>query len=147
MPSHPCSTEDKMCTEEQEEDAGEQDDQVGEDDDEEEEDKGDGSTHATFVADLTETAKPQLQEILNEKPSRRTNPDNQARTTAKTKANAEATTQTGRRREGRRIPICHRQIRDQSALLPSKEDQATLQIAPTSRTIENRTTENAMKGR
>ena len=59
-----------MCTEEQEEDAGEQDDQVGE---EEEEDKGDGSTHATFVADLTETARPQLQE--NEKPSRRTKPD------------------------------------------------------------------------
>ena len=55
-----------MRTEEQEEDAGEQDDQVGEDDEEEEEDKGDGSTHATFVADPTETAKPQLQE--NEKP-------------------------------------------------------------------------------
>ena len=62
-----------MRTEEQEENAGEQDDQVGEDDEEEEEDKGDGSTHATFVADLTETAKPQLQE--NEKPSRRTKPD------------------------------------------------------------------------
>jgi hypothetical protein len=62
-----------MRTEEQEEDVGEQDDQVGEDDEEEEEDKGDGSTHATFVADLTETAKPQLQE--NEKPSRRTKPD------------------------------------------------------------------------
>ena len=62
-----------MCTEEQEEDAGEQDDQVGEDYQEEEEDKGDGSTHATFVADLTQTTKPQLQE--NEKPSRRTKPD------------------------------------------------------------------------
>ena len=62
-----------MCTEEQEEDVEEQDDHVGEDDEEEEEDKGDGSTHATVVADLTETAKPQLQE--NEKPSRRTKPD------------------------------------------------------------------------
>ena len=62
-----------MRTEEQEEDVGEQDDQVGEDDEEEEEDKGDGSTHATFVADPTETAKPQLQE--NEKPSRRTKSD------------------------------------------------------------------------
>ena len=60
--------------EEQEEDVEEQDDQVGEDDEEEEEDKGDGSTHATFVADPTETAKPQLQE--NEKPSGRTKPDN-----------------------------------------------------------------------
>ena len=68
-----------MCTEEQEEAVEEQDDQVEEDDDreEEEEDKGDGSTHATFVADLTETTKPQLQE--NEKPSRRTKPDNRRR--------------------------------------------------------------------
>ena len=51
----------KMCTEEQEEDVEEQDGQVGEDDEEEEEAKGDGSTHATFVADLPETTKPQLQ--------------------------------------------------------------------------------------
>ena len=55
--------------EEQEEDVEEQDDQVGEDDKE-----GKGTIHATFVADPTETTKPQLQE--NEKPSRRTNPDN-----------------------------------------------------------------------
>ena len=55
--------------EEQEEDVEEQDDQVGDDD---EEDKGDGNTHAPFVADLTETTKPQLQE--NEKPLRRTKP-------------------------------------------------------------------------
>jgi len=92
----------------EEEDVDEQDtgDANDHDDAEEEEThKDDRSTHATVVADLGETTKPQRERGALEK----SNQTNQA----KTKAKAEATTETRRRREERRIPACHRHIRDQ----------------------------------
>ena len=52
----------------------EQDGQVGEDNEEEEEDEGDGSTHATFVADLT-VRDDEAPTTGERTPSRRTKPD------------------------------------------------------------------------
>ena len=62
---------------------------------EEEEAKDDGSIHATAVADLVETTKPQGEREALESEGRKFNQANQA----KTKAKARATTGTSRRRE------------------------------------------------
>ena len=58
--SHPYRTkEQEVQVEEDAEEHDGEDDEDGEDNEEDEEDKGDGGTHATVVADLHETMKPQ----------------------------------------------------------------------------------------
>ena len=94
------------------EEPDDQDNEDDEDTEEDEEDKGDGGTHATVVADLHETMKPQGErKALEKDKTRRTRRRRRRRRWRRPR----------REEEEKEAEYLHRKIRGKSALLVSKE--------------------------